>query len=1096
MTTRIQLKITSVKINPNLDNQLILTLTRLEGNGTVNHAWLQNEADNCDVRRIVGEGGGNSPDLGVIRRKNENNELEILNQTDLREVWVMLENKEEAEEFLRLYLMADTLIKHFNLEPTVLLTGHRYDSQKPFSHTDKTTFLNITKEANDWVLRLNKKEDKVKPFIVTNWQLSDGSEPVLIRELESEIEEIIELSELISKLVDQDNYDAFDNDKVSGKEYDLYDCSREISFLKSLKDAVSPSPKHTIYNLQFSDRDQSAVTTIVKDDVENWFNYLTKIKAFYDAGLRKKSEVAISYFNGFTFLNFDSSGINLQGKITDKKYKGFPIIDKKQKAVPNADFSLPFDVDEPNPQYKKENIDWFRRVFSDINITTAKKLYGFQPGNIDRNKKYLGENVNLVTKLLIDIIKLSDINDIIKVVFLENKFEEVEFPCKVTPITRNNVNFDTLNNKQDLLDFYLGKEWSSGNSKKGVWKHGTNNDNGLFNKNDFKTAASGSVQKPGGRIFNCYTELSTIFSVIDKDYDNVVDKNVLQTDKGKLTDLKRKFSSSGADDDTVIAKNWTAEINQKFAEIEWQEFFVNNNISDSSQKTIWKDQTGFTPQEAQTAFANGWKDLTINTATDGTGVISNFDKTNKQWDYASHGQPAKTVDPLTEKKSDLDTANKNATDDLQQNLGKATNAEIETAKQGKSNTAERLLETFKKLNQTAGLSLSHSSTSQSSTDNSLSSITKNELTELLKIIGWIEKAQSATNNAKYDENALLELRKINNKTGNLTPFETKIKDFKENDTDSKNWLRKSLEVAENTLKFVKDIAKAEIDKIEQDVTYNASGIKDWTNINNIDKVANLFTLAKNAHSQPDNDYSGSAPTWFSQLESAKTKNDDVWKATDKYQVTDNKGYATRAYEKLKVISEAVKKGETDLKNADTPEKVQQVWDLLAETHPLKNNQSAEQQKLTLGRFKAHALLAKNGTSQDTELANLLVKSLETDYTLDNSGLTNIESDIAKLKKYQGASDTEEEGKSRAKLTEATIGTNGKKLIDYWIAKMEAKREIIKSHVNPNEEEDDKSQEPSKGGWEIWQICAAATVFIGILAIIVYIIKKNSNEEND
>jgi len=303
-------------------------------------------------------------------------------------------------------------------------------------------------------------------------------------------------------------------------------------------------------------------------------------------------------------------------------------------------------------------------------------------------------------------------------------------------------------------------------------------------------------------------------------------------------------------------------------------------------------------------------------------------------------------------------------------------------------------------------------------------------------------------------------------------------------------------MTENTLQLAKNEAKVKIDKIEKDVAYNDSGIDNWTNIVNIDKVVSLFVLSKNAHSQPESDYSGSASSWFTQLEIAKNKNDDIWKATDKYQVITNKGYATRAYDRLKTISKLVKKGETDLKNTDTPEKVQQIWNSLAETHPLKNNQSEDQKKLTLGRFKAYALLVKDGTSQDIELANLLVKLLETDYSLDFSGLTKIESDIAILEKYQGASDTEKEGKSRTKLTEAIIGIDGRKLIDEWIIKTEAKKAIIKNNILEDEKDEDKEQQPHNDGWKVWQIVLGGFLAVAVLGIIVYLIKKNSNEETN
>ena len=427
------------------------------------------------------------------------------------------------------------------------------------------------------------------------------------------------------------------------------------------------------------------------------------------------------------------------------------------------------------------------------------------------------------------------------------------------------------------------------------------------------------------------------------------------------------------------------------------------------------------------------------------------------------------------------------------NLDKATNADIENAKQGKSDTTKQFLETLKNRNRTASLSLSRSSQSQSLPDNSNSSITKIELTELVKIAGWIENAKLSINKKNYNESALLKLREI--KSGN-SPHEVKINNFKENDGDNKSWLEKCLNIAENTLQLANNEEKVKIDKIEKDIAYNDSGIDNWTNLINIDKVVSLFTLSKNAHSQPENDYSGSASSWFTQLEIAKNKNDDIWKATDKYQVVTNRGYATRAYDRLKTISELVKKGETDLKNTDTPEKVQQIWNSLAETHPLKNNQSEDQKKLTLGRFKAHALLVKDGVSQDIELANLLVKLLETNYSLDNSGLTKIESDITILKKYQGASETEEEGKSRTKLTEAIIGIDGRKLIDELIIEMEAKKAIIKINISEDEKDEDKEQQPPNDGWKIWQIILGGFLVVAVLGIIVYLIKKNSNEENN
>ena len=218
---------------------------------------------------------------------------------------------------------------------------------------------------------------------------------------------------------------------------------------------------------------------------------------------------------------------------------------------------------------------------------------------------------------------------------------------------------------------------------------------------------------------------------------------------------------------------------------EWDNFFTDKSITESSQKTIWKDQTGFIVTEAQTVFNNGWTNLTINSATDGTGVIT--DISDKKWNYASHGKPAKPVNPLTDKKSDLDNANKNSLNTPPSNLDKATNADIENAKQGKSDTAKRFLETLKNRNQTAGLSLSRSSQFQSLPDNS----NKIELAELVKIVGWIENAKLSINKKNYNESALLKLGKI--KSGNSS-HEVKINNFKENDGDDKSWLEKCLNI--------------------------------------------------------------------------------------------------------------------------------------------------------------------------------------------------------------------------------------------------------------------------------------------------------------
>lgn len=356
-----------------------------------------------------------------------------------------------------------------------------------------------------------------------------------------------------------------------------------------------------------------------------------------------------------------------------------------------------------------------------------------------------------------------------------------------------------------------------------------------------------------------------------------------------------------------------------------------------------------------------------------------------------------------------------------------------------------------------------------------------------KLISLIRSLEITAAKSDFDEEILRTLRDFSagadEAKKNVWEIIASVKE-KSNDGDS--WGKKCLDKLESLLKKAKDEAKAVIDKIEKNEAYNQSGINDWTSTEKIKKVKELFELARESYEQKEKN------SKVDELKSSLNivQNKEEWKAVNQYK-KNGKGYADDALEYLNSLVEKAAQIHEDFlkitKKGELEAAIVKAAGTITDPEEKKKYLTIKLPML-YGRLD---LDEKNETEK--ELKTLLAINLDKDYDNDQKSLEKIGQDIAKLKAFESAAETDSKGIIRKKADSKNIlKTALSEFLKFMENKKSAIEKVLKSQDKP--EQKDENSPKSNKGWETWQVLAVFAVVGIILSIFVYFINRSSNDD--
>jgi len=384
------------------------------------------------------------------------------------------------------------------------------------------------------------------------------------------------------------------------------------------------------------------------------------------------------------------------------------------------------------------------------------------------------------------------------------------------------------------------------------------------------------------------------------------------------------------------------------------------------------------------------------------------------------------------------------------------------------------------------------------------------LNELEKLFNLLKGAYETTPTTKKSD-----LEVYSKLTDNETTDENKRKrkvwvaiQKQKNGTSTKNWGDEALDKAKGkdrgeTLDSVKAKAKAEMNKVEENVAFNKI-------VGNNDKIKNDKEKIKQAQQI----FVDAVEAWnktaadaglFKKLNDAKndaTKK-DAWDAVNLYQkkkkdgnwVDSTDGFAEGA---LKHVKESVElAAEVKKIFGDSPTEAALTTNLetlfnSAKFKDLPADKQTRYKDVIKPRFIAGKRLEVKTTKNDKEkeLVNLLqLDDIGTIYSETTDGLTKIEKDLKLLQDVKDATSGD------GKVAREAMGSEAVNVLSKLIAEMKEKKEKIEKKVKEERRKDkDNEEKPTESFWKgpmgILTIIAIIAVVVGGIA---YFIKANSSE---